>query len=177
MHIRPALLTDAPALRNLSETTFVDTYAAFNTPENLQLHVAQHFNLSQIERELQQENFAYFVVESENGLVAFAKLVLNHAAKGLENERVVEMERFYVLRAFHGQQVAQQLMDFCCVWATERQFGTIWLGVWEHNPRGIRFYEKMNFTPFGTHIFQLGLDPQTDILVKRRLNHSLNPYI
>ena len=169
MLIRPATLADAPALRDLNESTFSDTYAAFNTPEDLKIHGEKHFNLPQIERELRQENLAYFVVELENQLVAFAKLVLNHAAETLENQQVVEVERFYVLRAFHGQQVAQQLMDFCCSWATEQQFEVIWLGVWEHNPRGIRFYEKMGFTRFGTHIFRLGNDLQTDVLVKRPL--------
>ena len=169
MHLRLATLADAPALRDLTESTFVDTYAAFNTPENLQLHVEQHFTLLQMEYELQQQSFVYAIIESENSLVAFAKLVLNHAAKGLENQQAVEIERFYVQRDFHGKQIAQQLMDFCCHYAQSQHFSCIWLGVWEHNPRGIRFYEKMGFSLFGQHVFTLGNDPQTDLLMKRAL--------
>ena len=169
MHLRLAVLADAPALRDLTESTFVDTYAAFNTPENLQLHVVQHFTLPQVEYELQQQSFVYAVVESENSLVAFAKLVLNHAAKGLENQQTVEIERFYVQRDFHGKKIAQQLMGFCCDYAQNQHFDCIWLGVWERNPRGIRFYEKMGFTLFGQHVFTLGNDPQTDLLMKRTL--------
>lgn len=41
------------------------------------------------------------------------------------------------------------------------------LGVWEHNHRALRFYEKNGFIAFGTHIFQLGNDQQTDILMKK----------
>ena len=40
---------------------------------------------------------------------------------------------------------------------------------WEKNPRAIRFYEKNGFTTFGSHVFQLGDDAQTDILMRRSL--------
>jgi ribosomal protein S18 acetylase RimI-like enzyme len=45
----------------------------------------------------------------------------------------------------------------------------IWLGVWESNPRAIRFYEKQGFVEFDQPIFQLGDDAQTDILMKLNL--------
>jgi ribosomal protein S18 acetylase RimI-like enzyme len=38
----------------------------------------------------------------------------------------------------------------------------IWLGVWEHNPRGIAFYRKTGFVEVGTHDFYVGSDRQTD---------------
>ncbi len=40
----------------------------------------------------------------------------------------------------------------------------LWLGVWEENPKAIRFYEKNGFIAFDKHIFQFGNDDQTDIL-------------
>jgi len=169
MHVRPATTADAPRLRDLNEVTFMDTYAAFNTPENLQIHVDSSFNLAQIEYELRQANLLYFVAESDGQLIAFAKLVPNHAAVGLDNQKVVEIERFYVLPAFHGQQVAQRLMALCCDWASKEAFDTIWLGVWEYNPRAFRFYQKLGFQHFGKHIFMLGLDAQNDLLMKKEL--------
>jgi RimJ/RimL family protein N-acetyltransferase len=45
----------------------------------------------------------------------------------------------------------------------------MWLGVWEYNPRAQRFYEKNGFRPVGQHVFQLGSDPQTDLLKQREL--------
>jgi len=32
----------------------------------------------------------------------------------------------------------------------------LWLGVWEQNPRGIAFYEKVGFRTVGHHAFLLG---------------------
>ena len=51
--------------------------------------------------------------------------------------------------------------------AQGRKASYVWLGVWEHNHRALRFYEKNGFTAFGTHIFQLGNDQQTDILMQK----------
>jgi len=50
-----------------------------------------------------------------------------------------------------------------------RQAGhdAIWLGVWERNGRAQAFYRKWNFRAVGQHVFQLGSDPQRDILMQR----------
>jgi ribosomal protein S18 acetylase RimI-like enzyme len=45
----------------------------------------------------------------------------------------------------------------------------VWLGVWEHNTRAIRFYEAHGFSPAGSHDFFLGSDRQTDIIMRRSL--------
>ena len=57
------------------------------------------------------------------------------------------------------------------VFARARQGGAkaIWLGVWERNPRAIRFYAKYGFTPVGEQPFVLGTDPQHDQVMVRSL--------
>jgi ribosomal protein S18 acetylase RimI-like enzyme len=45
----------------------------------------------------------------------------------------------------------------------------VWLGVWEQNHRALQFYKKNGFVPFDTHIFKLGNDEQTDIMMKLEL--------
>lgn len=46
----------------------------------------------------------------------------------------------------------------------------VWLGVWEKNLGAIRFYEKNGFVPFDKHIFRLGDEKQTDILMIIKLD-------
>jgi GNAT superfamily N-acetyltransferase len=53
--------------------------------------------------------------------------------------------------------------------AKENSVKFIWLGVWEHNPRAIRFYEKNQFVVFDKHIFMLGDDAQTDLMMRREI--------
>ena len=53
--------------------------------------------------------------------------------------------------------------------AREKDRDVMWLGVWEYNPRAQRFYEKNGFRIVGSHVFVLGEDPQTDLLMQREL--------
>jgi ribosomal protein S18 acetylase RimI-like enzyme len=169
MILRLATLADAPRLRELGEITFRDTYTVYNTPENMEKHVAKNFSLHQVETELRDSNNQYIVCENEQGLVAFVKLVKNHSTDGLTEENVVEIERIYVLKTFHGQQLGRKLIDFCTEWAKAQGFEVIWLGVWEHNQNALKFYEKMGYLRFGEHTFVLGDEVQTDYVMKKYL--------
>jgi ribosomal protein S18 acetylase RimI-like enzyme len=60
-------------------------------------------------------------------------------------------------------------MQACIDQASKIGHRTLWLGVWEHNTRARAFYEKWEFRDVGRHIFQLGDDRQTDILMERTL--------
>jgi ribosomal protein S18 acetylase RimI-like enzyme len=44
---------------------------------------------------------------------------------------------------------------------------TLWLGVWEENPRAIAFYAKWSFVVVGQKTFLVGDDPQTDHVMQR----------
>jgi len=44
-----------------------------------------------------------------------------------------------------------------------------WLGVWEENHRAIQFYAKNGFVTFDKHVFTLGDEQQTDLLMKLKI--------
>jgi diamine N-acetyltransferase len=56
--------------------------------------------------------------------------------------------------------------------ALQRKADYVWLGVWEHNSRAINFYKKNGFVEFDKHIFKLGDDEQTDILMKLKFKNN-----
>ncbi len=70
---------------------------------------------------------------------------------------------------FTAASAGQLLLEKALEIAAENHINYIWLGVWEKNPRAIRFYEKNGFIQFDTHIFMVGNDPQTDVMMKRSL--------
>jgi ribosomal protein S18 acetylase RimI-like enzyme len=55
---------------------------------------------------------------------------------------------------------------------TAKQFNKsyVWLGVWEENERALNFYKKNGFVEFDKHIFILGEDKQTDLMMKKILD-------
>jgi diamine N-acetyltransferase len=60
-------------------------------------------------------------------------------------------------------------MQICLEEAQRRKHDVIWLGVWEQNARAIAFYQKFGFVPVGKQIFQLGDDPQHDLVMQKVL--------
>lgn len=84
-----------------------------------------------------------------------------------EDKSALEVERIYVLQSAHGTGVGQALFETAIRQAKEGHHPYLWLGVWEHNPRAIRFYERNGFEVYGEHTFVLGGDPQRDLLMKR----------
>lgn len=74
-----------------------------------------------------------------------------------------------MLNQFHGKKIGQILYDKAFEIAKQLNADYVWLGVWEQNPKAIRFYEKNGFVPFDKHVFKLGSDEQTDIMMKLQL--------
>ena len=155
--IRRARPADASALAELASRTFTDAFAAQNRPEDVELYLARSFGEPQQRAEIENPDGVTLVVEVSGALIAFAQLRRSDAGHG-----EVELARFYVERTHHGRGVAQAMMDAVLDAARSLGAGTLWLGVWEHNPRGIRFYEKCGFRDVGSHPFLVGNDLQTD---------------
>ena len=80
-----------------------------------------------------------------------------------------ELVRLYVSAEWLGRGVGEALIHASISEVRQEGYRTLWLGVWEHNHRARAFYRKWNFREVGEHIFQLGDDPQTDILMERSL--------
>lgn len=167
--IQPATFHDAGALRDLSEQTFIDTYAVYNTPENMEKHISEKFTLKQIQAELSDTSVQYLLLKKEGQLIGFTKLIKNHAPKELPSENVIEIERFYVDKAFHGQNLGKHLMQSSLDWCKKSGFATVWLGVWEENARALQFYTKMGFEKIGEHVFVLGTEVQNDYVMAFKL--------
>lgn len=169
--IRHATLDDAKSLTDLSYTTFWDAFAHHpkNAPDDLAYYMRQAFNIEQITTELSDPKAIFLIAEIDGELAGYAKLILDNTEPGITAEKPIELNRLYSQQKFLGQGVGQTLMDACFELAEEQGFDTIWLGVWEFNPRAQRFYEKNGFSFVGKHTFVLGTDPQTDLLMQRSL--------
>ncbi|MBL8183237.1 MAG: GNAT family N-acetyltransferase, partial [Blastocatellia bacterium] len=129
----------------------------------------QAFSEEQILSELQDENSIFLIAELDGEAAGYAKLILDNIEPGITAERPVELSRLYSHQQFLGKGIGQGLMNACVERAKEDSRDVMWLGVWEYNPRAQRFYEKNGFRIVGSHVFLLGEDPQTDLLMQREL--------
>ena len=163
--IRQASVRDAAAVAALAERTFRDTFADQNTPEDMDEHCRKAYSSDIQQAELANPDMVTLVCEAPGGtLIAYAQL-RSGAPEQVTGRSPLELWRFYVDRAHHGQGVAQQLMASAIATAAARGARTLWLGVWERNSRAQAFYRKVGFVDVGAHTFVVGSDPQTDRLM------------
>jgi len=167
--IRRGTLDDAGLLSELGARTFSETFAADNTPEDLAAYIARSFNVAQQTAELKDPASTFLVAEVDRRAAGYAQLHDGEPEKGVEGANAVELVRLYVSRDWLGRGIGQELMRACIDEARQAGHDAIWLGVWERNERAQAFYKKWNFHIVGEHVFQLGSDPQRDILMQRRL--------
>jgi GNAT superfamily N-acetyltransferase len=81
----------------------------------------------------------------------------------------LEIVRFYVDRAWHGQGVAQALMAACDEAARIRGCDALWLQAWQQAPQALRFYRKAGFAVHGTAVFAFGDRADSDFILARAL--------
>lgn len=166
--IRLASLDDATMLTELGAKTFYETFEAFNWEEDMKLYLAKNFTVGQLTIELNDDGSTFLVAQHGATAVGYAKLRQQQTQpEGLEEANTIEIERIYSRKEYLGKEVGKALMEGCLNLAKQKGHKIIWLGVWEHNPRAIAFYEKWGFEKFGSHDFILGQDLQTDILMKK----------
>lgn len=168
--VRLATVDDAHTLTVIGAKTFHDTFAPFNTAENMRLYMDKTFTVNQLESELQDVNATFLLAQEGERVVGYAKLHTGKNPPELNETNSIEIERIYSCKEYIGKKVGKTLMQASLEIAAERGFETVWLGVWEHNPRAILFYEKCGFKIFGSHLFRLGTDLQTDLLMKKKLS-------
>lgn len=164
--IRPVKIHELEKLSEVSETTFRETFSDQNPPEIIDAHCASAFTLEKLRAEFQTEGSSFFFQELDGEIAGFLKLNTGEAQTEDFGDDYLEIERIYLLKTFHGQGFGKTLLNYAIAYAQDIEKMVVWLGVWEENTNAIGFYKALGFEPFGEHIFDVGGDPQRDLLLR-----------
>lgn len=171
IEIKKVTLSEIDQLQKIGRQTFYETFATGNTEENMTKYLDEEFSAKKLMTELNDNNAEFYFATLNGNVIGYLKLNFGQSQTELQDDKALEIERIYVLKDFHGKNVGQQLYDKAIEVAKEKKSDYVWLGVWEENPRAINFYKKNGFVEFDKHIFKLGNDEQTDIMMKLKLNN------
>jgi ribosomal protein S18 acetylase RimI-like enzyme len=172
LQIRPATIDDAEQLSTAAARMFEDTFGPANTAEDMANYLAESFTTEKQRAELADPERATFILDANGTIAGYATMHRGARSNGVTGERPAEIQRIYVDRAYQGKGFAQNLMTACIAHARHWKCDELWLAVWEHNPRAIRFYEKNDFRQVGMKDFQLGSDLQHDLVMARNLSST-----
>jgi ribosomal protein S18 acetylase RimI-like enzyme len=167
--IQKVEITDTDTLLAFSKETFYEFFAKWNDLANMDAYSKISFTSQKIQAELSNPDSEFYFAMLDGQVVGYIKLNFNEAQTEFMHKNALEIERIYVSGKHHGKYIGKQLLDFATDIARNKQFSSVWLGVWEHNTNAIGFYEHYGFETFSSHEFMLGDDRQTDLLMRKIL--------
>jgi len=190
LRFRRAQVGDAQSLCKLASRLFTETFGEFNTSENMNAYLREHFQVKAQAAELQNgESHEVWLAcafepaaeelsgtrqvisiskDSPNEkMIGYLHLIRGSSLHHNEGVDSLEIRRFYIDSHFHGKGVAQVLLRVAEKRALEVGAKHLWLAVWERNDRARAFYRKCGFLPIGSKDFLLGEDLQKDIVMQK----------
>eukprot|EP00029_Vermamoeba_vermiformis_P014094 TRINITY_DN9156_c0_g1_i1.p1 TRINITY_DN9156_c0_g1~~TRINITY_DN9156_c0_g1_i1.p1 ORF type:complete len:189 (+),score=12.97 TRINITY_DN9156_c0_g1_i1:27-593(+) len=183
--IREATVQDAAVLAGIAASTFQETFANDNSEEDMMLFLEKTYGVRQQTEELQDSKCLFLLAFKYTDCIGFSKLIfetppdatVDMSVLGIDNTAIIEnieLSKCYLRKAHHGTGIADKLMTATLEAVPKRisqkksdqtsadKKMLVWLGVWEFNPRAIKFYTRYGFKKVGVHPFVLGNDVQND---------------
>ncbi|KUI61500.1 Spermidine/spermine N(1)-acetyltransferase [Cytospora mali] len=191
VRIRKARPSDASAVATLGAAVFTSTFENSGcTPEQLQQYLSESYTPDAIAKDIADPDKELLVAadlptptpgpasdagagtDADGTILGFILMTRGshlHEPCVRHLEAPVELQRLYVGLGQHGRGVGRALAEAVVEMAREEGFKHMWLGVWEENHRAQKIYGKMGFVRIGEHVFDVGGDLQTDIIMFKAL--------
>lgn len=170
--IKKVSINDIVQLQEIGRKTFFETFSESNTEENMTQYLEEGFSVEKLSEELNEANSEFYFAVIDKAVVGYLKINRGQSQTEMQDKEGLEIERIYVLKEYHGKKAGQFLYEHAIQIAETNKVNFVWLGVWEENHRAISFYKKNGFVEFDKHIFVLGTDEQTDIMMKKNLKNQ-----
>jgi diamine N-acetyltransferase len=168
--IRQATANDSQLISVLATTTFYEAYFEQDTPHDLSNYIIESFNIECIKDQLKSQESIFLVAYIEGHAVGYAKLDASSTHPSIVTEHTIELKRLYALERVWGKGVGESLLRHCEKFAIRLGCKSIWLGVWQLNERGQRFYKKQGFVTTGTLEFPYGDSVGINDVMEKRLH-------
>jgi ribosomal protein S18 acetylase RimI-like enzyme len=171
IQIKKISLNEIDQLQKIGRQTFQETFSDSNSEENMKNYLEEGFSSEKLTAELNNKDSEFYFATLENNVIGYLKVNFGESQTELKDSKALEIERIYVSKEFHGKKIGQLLYDKAIEIAKQKNSEYVWLGVWEENLRALSFYRKNGFVEFDKHIFKLGDDEQTDLMMKLKLDN------
>ena len=99
--MKKCTVSDIDALRNLSIITYTQTFAPFNSKDNMALYLDSAFNKRKLLSELNNANSEFYLMFFKNILCGCLKIIFPPA-----------IERLYITKEFYCKGLDKYMLDY-----------------------------------------------------------------
>src|SRR5579885_3140191 len=111
LEIRIGTPADAGLLSSMGAEIFYESYAAYNTREDMDLYLEKHFTEAVLYSELTQPGVQFFIAYADGEPTGYTKINNYSTQEALQPNKQIEIERIYVYRKYQGQKIGKQLIE------------------------------------------------------------------
>ncbi|GAB4128611.1 MAG: spermidine/spermine N(1)-acetyltransferase [Raineya sp.] len=156
--IRLAKLEDAPTLTLLAQNTFREKWLPIDGEMLVEQYITENMQSQHIQKALSSSNVKFFIAFYEEEAVGYMKLVEEFIPSEFAylGNSFLQIEKLYLMSTAQRRQLGSKLLQKAFEIADEKNYDTIWLGVWSKNYQAIQFYEKFGFEKAGDWFFKMG---------------------
>lgn len=167
MDIRKVEANQIDELIEVGRESYRETFSPIIPKDDLNKYLEGAFDKKVILDEIKNPDSQFWMIYKDG--VAGGYIKLNepnaHTEKGFGDS--MELQRIYVLKAFHRQGIGTELMAKAVAVAKNMGYKSLWLGVLDSDIRANSFYKSMGFKKVGSHPFIMGgIQVSDDLLIK-----------
>ena len=145
----------ADILATLGAEAFYNSHKDSAPAHELVTYMKKIYSLDSIKQELANQENIFHIIQHENSVAGFSKMVLNMKHPKIEMEHVSKMDQIYLLDSFQGLNLGTKLLSYNIEYSKSSGLNGMWLVVWVGNIIAITFYEKFGFHIVGRDEFHL----------------------
>ncbi len=174
MEIVEITFQEAALLSNFAKETFYQAFVHTCSKEDMEGFLLATYDVSVLELELLDSSNHYYFAKEKDEIVGYVLFKANELPFEWPRKiKSLELQRIYVSAKIQSKGVGRQLADLVIDYGRHNGYDCVFLGVWEHNLRGQKFYQSLGFTLTGfTHVFPIGNTPQVDVWMMKDIKKS-----
>jgi ribosomal protein S18 acetylase RimI-like enzyme len=172
---RIATTADTDLMAELAGNTFRQAYHQVWESSGLEDYISRSFTPEQLGAELRDPDCTFILMYHYQAVAGYAKLRRGHNPPDLQENRAVQIQRFYLRDEYYGKGLGDRLMEFCLQTVRKDGYTTAWLAVWPENTRAVRFYQRRGFEVTGSYPFYHGEAVAQDWLMQKELEQAKDP--
>ncbi len=154
MNIRVAVKNDSKAVNAILRATFHLACPEKSSRELQEIYLDKNLSTEKISEFLSSSHHDTWVAEDAGNVIGFCMVDFIGD--------VPELSKCYVLTEFHGQGIAQKLIESALSCVIERKFDSVELNVYSQNKKAIGFYKKNGFEFVRVDIFNMESESHRD---------------
>ncbi len=170
--LRAPRLDEAAAMAAFGRDIFIETFGHIYTPEDLATFIAETYTADILARFIADPAIGIRVAEVAGATGAarvwagYVRVSPNTMPFAVDGRKTAELKQLYVFKAWHGQGIAEQLMDWAMAELKAQGFEDVLLSVFSENPRAQKFYQRHGFAKIANYFFMVGKQKDVEFVYR-----------